>query len=70
MREARTEGLGESHNEGIHNACFSRNIVRRMKVRIIVGKFRSEHKGDKNSVFYPKIRKGTTWRIYFMTEYC
>jgi hypothetical protein len=41
-----------------------------MKARIIDGQFRSEHKGDKNCLFYPKIRKDTIWRIYFITEYC
>jgi hypothetical protein len=33
MREARTEGMGKSHNKGIHNACSSRNIVRQVKAR-------------------------------------
>jgi len=33
MREARI-GLGETHNEGIHIAWPSRNIVRRVNARI------------------------------------
>ena len=50
-REARTEGLAETHNEGIHNVCSSRNIVRRVKGRIIVGQISSEHEGDEKIVY-------------------
>ena len=52
MREARTERMGKSHNEGIHNACSPRNIVSQVKARIIVGHIRSEHEGDENSVYF------------------
>jgi hypothetical protein len=43
--------MGETHNEGIQNACCSRNIFRRVKARIIVGQIRSEHEGDEKSVY-------------------
>ena len=52
MRGACTEGLGETYNEGIHNACSTRNTVRRVKARIKVRQIRSEYEGDEKSVYF------------------
>jgi phage baseplate assembly protein W len=43
--------MGETHNEGIHNAFSSRNAVRRVKARIRVGQVKRDHEGDGRSVY-------------------